>query len=151
MANDSPKPAAAQQGKKRKGAPDTNASKSQNDSNKRAKTEQPLKQQKQKQPMNSGQIHAQKRREARDLATQTTSKAFKNGELDVDKFVKSREFEIRALEEGMARSKKSLTQRAFQQVPKDLRRRTASHNVKRVPKRMQPRAKREVGLVVMVA
>lgn len=62
----------------------------------------------------------------------------------MDKFVKSREYEIRALEEGMARSKKALTTRAFQHVPKELRRRTASHNVKRVPKRLQPRAKREV-------
>ena len=88
--------------------------------------------------------HRAKQRDARTLSTQTASKAFKNGELDVDKFVRSREYEIRALEEGMARSKKALTKRAFQQVPKDLRRRTASHNVKRVPKRLQPRAKREV-------
>jgi ribonuclease P/MRP protein subunit POP1 len=78
------------------------------------------------------------------LSTQITSKAFKNGELDVDKFVKAREYEIRALEEGMSRSKLSATKRAFQQVPKDLRRRTASHNVKRVPKRLRRRAKREV-------
>lgn len=83
-------------------------------------------------------------RDARTLATQMSSKAFKNGELDVDKFVKAREYEIRALEEGMQRSRKALSQRAFQQVPKELRRRTASHNVKRVPKRLQARAKREV-------
>lgn len=88
--------------------------------------------------------HRAKQRDARVLSTQTASRAFKHGELDVDKFVKSREYEIRALEEGMARSKKALTKRAFQQVPPDLRRRTASHNVKRVPKRLQPRAKREV-------
>lgn len=88
--------------------------------------------------------HRSKQRDARTLSTQASSKAFKNGELDVDKFVKSREYEIRALEEGMARSKKALTTRAFQHVPKELRRRTASHNVKRVPKRLQPRAKREV-------
>lgn len=83
-------------------------------------------------------------RDARFLATQTTSKAFKNGELDVDKFVKSREYEIRALEQGLARSKKALTKRAFQQVPKELRRRTASHNVKRIPKRLRERGKREM-------
>ena len=85
-----------------------------------------------------------KMRDARFLATQTTSKAFKNGELDVDKFVKSREYEIRALEQGLARSKKALTKRAFQQVPKELRRRTASHNVKRIPKRLRERGKREM-------
>lgn len=84
-------------------------------------------------------------RDARTLAVQTSSKAFKNGELDVGAFVKAREYEIRALEEGMARARKGLTQRAFQQVPKDLRRRTASHNAKRVPKRLRRQAVREVG------
>lgn len=83
-------------------------------------------------------------RDARTLAVQTTSKAFKNGELDVGTFVKAREYEIRALEEGLARSKKGLTQRAFQQVPKELRRRTASHNAKRVPKRLRKQAVKEV-------
>ena len=85
-------------------------------------------------------------RDARTLAVQTTSKAFKNGELDVDKFVKAREYEIRALEEGLLRSKKALTTRAFQQVPKELRRRTASHNAARVPNRLRGRAKREVSV-----
>lgn len=88
--------------------------------------------------------HAAKARDARILATQTSSKAFKHGELDVDKFVKSREYEIRAMERGLVNSKKALTKRAFQMVPKELRRRTASHNVKRVPKRLRDRGKREV-------
>lgn len=83
-------------------------------------------------------------RDARTLAVQTTTKAFKNGELDVGAFVKAREYEIKALEKGLARSKKALTQRAFQQVPKELRRRTASHNAKRVPKRLRGQAVREV-------
>ncbi|WPG97580.1 Ribonucleases P/MRP protein subunit pop1 [Acrodontium crateriforme] len=88
--------------------------------------------------------HRTKQREARHIVTQTTIKAFKHGELDVDKFVKAREFEIRALEEGLNRSKKALNRRAFQQVPKDLRRRTASHNVKKVPKRLRKRAEKEM-------
>lgn len=83
-------------------------------------------------------------RDARTLATQTSSSAFRNGELNLDKFVKAREFEIRALEQGLQRSKNASTTRAFQQVPKDLRRRTASHNAKRVPKRLQPQARREM-------
>ncbi|GAB7355068.1 hypothetical protein MBLNU459_g5658t1 [Dothideomycetes sp. NU459] len=83
-------------------------------------------------------------RDARTLSVQTTSKAFKNGELDVGAFVKAREYEIKALEEGLARSRKALTQRAFQQVPKELRRRTASHNVKRVPKRLRKQAVKEM-------
>ncbi|KAK6442090.1 Ribonucleases P/MRP protein subunit pop1 [Oleoguttula sp. CCFEE 5521] len=93
---------------------------------------------------NGSSNQTSKIRDARTLATQTTSKAFKHGGLDVDKFVKSREYEIRALEQGLVRSKKALTKRAFQQVPKELRRRTASHNVKKVPKRLQERAKREM-------
>ena len=47
----------------------------------------------------------------------------------------------------MQRSKTALTSRAFQQVPRALRRRTASHNVKRVPRRLRARAKREVSML----
>jgi len=82
--------------------------------------------------------------EARSIAAQTKDKAYGDGELNVDKFVKARAFEVQALEDGMKRSKKLLTQRAFQSVPRDLRRRTASHNVKRVPKRLRARAAKEV-------
>lgn len=81
---------------------------------------------------------------ARVIAAQSTGEAFQNGEIDVQKYVKSREFEIRALEDSLVRSKKSATGRAFQAVPRSLRRRTASHNVKRVPKRLRPRAAKEV-------
>lgn len=88
--------------------------------------------------------HWAKYRDARQLSAQTTGRAFRNGELDVDKFVRAREYEIRALEDGMQRSKTALNRRAFQQVPKELRRRTASHNVKRIPKRLRERGKREV-------
>lgn len=122
-------PPAGQQGKKRKEPP------------KQSSSAAASKQHAAKRPrFDSGS----KIRDARFLATQTSSKAFKHGELDVDKFVKSREYEIRALEQGLARSKKALTKRAFQQVPKDLRRRTASHNVKRIPKRLRERGKREM-------
>lgn len=58
--------------------------------------------------------------------------------------MKAREFEIKALEDGIKKSKHGLTTRAFQEVPKEMRRRTASHNVRKVPKRLQKRAKREV-------
>ena len=67
-----------------------------------------------------------------------------SGELDVSSFVKAREYEIKSLEASMGSSKKALTTRAFQQVPRELRRRTASHNVKRVPKRLRARAAKEV-------
>ena len=83
---------------------------------------------------------------ARTILAQTSDKALnQNGDLDVSAFVKAREFEIKAMEVSMGASKRSLTTRAFQQLPKELRRRTASHNVKQVPKRLRPRAAKEVG------
>jgi ribonuclease P/MRP protein subunit POP1 len=82
--------------------------------------------------------------DARSILKQTSDAAFKNGDLDVQSFLKSREFEISALENGIMKSKGGRTSRAFQQVPRDMRRRTASHNVKRVPKRLQRRAKKEM-------
>lgn len=83
--------------------------------------------------------------DARTLAVQSTDAALSaTGELDVAAYAAARAFEIRALEEGMQRSKNALTTRAFQKVPRSLRRRTASHNVKRVPRRLRARAKREV-------
>lgn len=43
--------------------------------------------------------------DARQIAVQTHDKALKDGELDVEKFVQAREWEIRALEAGMKESK----------------------------------------------
>ncbi|KAB8227832.1 ribonuclease P/MRP protein subunit POP1 [Aspergillus alliaceus] len=83
--------------------------------------------------------------DARTLAAQSAESALSaSGELNVAAYLEAREFEIRALESGMQRSKAALTSRAFQQVPRSLRRRTASHNVKRVPSRLRTRAKREM-------
>lgn len=82
--------------------------------------------------------------DARSILTQASDSALKNGDLDVQSFLKSREFEIKALQDGIKKSKGGRTTRAFQQVPRDMRRRTASHNVKRVPKRLQRRAAREM-------
>ena len=82
---------------------------------------------------------------ARSILAQASEEALnQNGDLDVSAFVKAREFEIKAMEASMGASKKSLTSRAFQALPKELRRRTASHNVKRVPKRLRSRAAKEV-------
>ncbi len=82
--------------------------------------------------------------EARSILTQPSDAALKNGDLDMQSFLKCREFEIKALQDSMEKSKQCLASRAFQQVPRDMRRRTASHNVKRVPKRLQKRAAREM-------
>lgn len=82
---------------------------------------------------------------ARVLLTQTADQAVsKDGELDVAAFVKAREFEIQAMEASMGASKKASAARAFQQLPAALRRRTASHNVKRVPKRLRARTQKQV-------
>ena len=68
------------------------------------------------------------------------------GGLNINNFTKSREFEIKALEASMQSSRNSLMSRAFQQLPRHMRRRTASHNVKKIPKRLRKRAEREVSL-----
>ncbi|KAK4048654.1 Ribonucleases P/MRP protein subunit pop1 [Microbotryomycetes sp. JL201] len=45
---------------------------------------------------------------------------------------------------AMKSSKEALTQRAFQSLPRHLRRRAASHNVRKLPMRLRVRAKQEV-------
>jgi ribonuclease P/MRP protein subunit POP1 len=82
--------------------------------------------------------------DARSILTQTSDAALRNGEIDVQSFLNSREFEVKALQDGIRKSKGGRTTRAFQQVPREMRRRTASHNVKRVPKRLQKRAAKEM-------
>ncbi|VEU19564.1 DEKNAAC100893 [Brettanomyces naardenensis] len=65
--------------------------------------------------------------------------------LDVPSFLRSREFEIKSFEKSQLRSRYSSATRVFQSLPRELRRRTASHNVRRIPKRMRPRALKEMG------
>ncbi|CUS13155.1 unnamed protein product [Tuber aestivum] len=95
-------------------------------------------------PISGHERKRAKLQDARTIAIQSTEQALKTGELDVPAFIKSREFEIEALQSAMKSSKESSNKRAFQIVPRDMRRRTASHNVKRVPKRLRPRATREM-------
>ena len=49
----------------------------------------------------------------------------------------------------MQRSRKALNRRAFQQVPKELRRRGAAHDAKKVVKRLRGKARREVSANVL--
>ncbi|KAH7392774.1 ribonucleases P/MRP protein subunit POP1-domain-containing protein, partial [Pyrenochaeta sp. MPI-SDFR-AT-0127] len=77
------------------------------------------------------------------IAATPTKTAYPNGEVNVKNFLKSHENEIRALEQAMGAAKKGLARRAFQDVPRELRRRTASHNPQRVPKRLRARARQE--------
>jgi ribonuclease P/MRP protein subunit POP1 len=77
------------------------------------------------------------------IPAQPTKAAYPNGEVNVKNFLKSHENEIKSLEHAMRAAKKGLSRRAFQDVPRELRRRTASHNPQRVPKRLRSRAKQE--------
>lgn len=102
---------------------------------------------KRKEPLHSSRNVDHKRQktfDARKISAQNVDDAYPRGELNVQDFVKAREYEIKALEKGMRNSSKALSSRAFQEVPRELRRRTASHNVKRVPQRLRKRAQREV-------
>ncbi|KAJ6783507.1 hypothetical protein PWT90_02038 [Aphanocladium album] len=81
---------------------------------------------------------------ARNIPVEPAQSALKDGELDLQAFVAAHEFEIRSLEQSMATSKAVGSSRAFQQVPRGLRRRTASHNPRRVPRRLRARAKKEM-------
>lgn len=82
--------------------------------------------------------------DARNIRSQPSDAAFEDGKLDLQKFLSAREFEIKALESSMRKCKAANATRVFQQVPRAMRRRTASHNVKRVPKRLRERARREM-------
>lgn len=105
---------------------------------------------------NNQHFKRQKVRDARTIRTETvlaTSANKPNNSSDltesgsmlkVDQFIKTREFEIKQLQLAMHRSKNSNSTRVFQALPRKLRRRTASHNVRRIPKRMRNRALREM-------
>ncbi|TGJ78288.1 hypothetical protein E0Z10_g10475 [Xylaria hypoxylon] len=80
----------------------------------------------------------------RTIAVQSPHAALQDGELNVQSFVNSMAFEINALDESMRRSRTSGASRAFQRVPFTMRRRTAAHNYKRIPKRLHRRARREM-------
>ncbi|GAB1311738.1 Ribonucleases P/MRP protein subunit pop1 [Madurella fahalii] len=82
--------------------------------------------------------------DARNIRSQPSDAALEDGKLDLQKFLNAREFEIKALENSMRKCKAANATRVFQQVPRAMRRRTASHNVKRVPKRLRERARREM-------
>ncbi|KAI0019677.1 ribonucleases P/MRP protein subunit POP1-domain-containing protein [Xylariomycetidae sp. FL0641] len=103
---------------------------------------------KRKGPPNSDSQNSKNKRtkifDNRAIAAQKSHAAFKDGELSVQAFVNSMSFEIGALDESMRRTRATKTSRAFQRVPFTLRRRAAGHNYRRVPKRLQKRAKREM-------
>ncbi|KAI0755130.1 POP1-domain-containing protein [Daedaleopsis nitida] len=66
------------------------------------------------------------------------------GALDVEKFAEARAFEVNAMHEAMQNARSNSTQRAWQQLPRHLRRRAASHDVRRVPLRLRDKARAEM-------
>ncbi|KAF2792781.1 hypothetical protein K505DRAFT_307037 [Melanomma pulvis-pyrius CBS 109.77] len=80
---------------------------------------------------------------SRNISSIPTNTAYPNGELNVSRFMRAHENEIKALETAMKAAKRGLSRRAFQNVPRDLRRRTGSHNPQRVPKRLRDKARKE--------
>ncbi|TDL22253.1 POP1-domain-containing protein [Rickenella mellea] len=64
--------------------------------------------------------------------------------IDVERFAEARAFEINAMQEAMENSRASATHRVWQTLPRHLRRRAASHDVRRVPARLRERARAEM-------
>lgn len=81
---------------------------------------------------------------SRTIRSEVVDPNSKDSRLDVSEFLASREYEIRAFEQSQLNTKYASSTRVFQSLPRTLRRRTASHNVKRIPKRMRARALREM-------
>ena len=97
---------------------------------------------------NSKQLNKKKTRlyNSRTIKSQLNDPAYdkKQRVLDVNSFIHSRNFEIRSFEQSQLNSKNASSTRVFQDLPRVLRRRAASHNVKRIPKRLRKRAKQEM-------
>ncbi|TFK40578.1 NUC188 domain-containing protein [Crucibulum laeve] len=64
--------------------------------------------------------------------------------IDVEKFAEARAFEINAMQTAIKTAGASSTQRAWQALPRHLRRRAASHDIRRVPLRLRERARAEM-------
>ncbi|KAK6462422.1 nuclear RNase [Scheffersomyces coipomensis] len=92
-------------------------------------------------------INAKKARlyNSRNIRTHTTDASLVDKDkLNVPDFLNAREFEIKSFELAQLNSKYASSNRAFQSLPRVLRRRAASHNVKRIPKRLRAKAIREM-------
>lgn len=81
---------------------------------------------------------------SRTIRAETADANFRAGMLSVPEFLASREFEIKSFELSQLNTKYASSTRVFQSLPRSLRRRAASHNVKRIPKRLRNRALREM-------
>ncbi|KAK9472589.1 ribonucleases P/MRP protein subunit POP1-domain-containing protein [Dipodascopsis tothii] len=81
-----------------------------------------------------------RRLDARYIATQSSETALKDGQLDVGHYVAARAFETQQMLRALKAGRDNQKQQAFQAVPRSLRRRAASHHLKRLPARFLARA-----------
>ncbi|CAI5756145.1 unnamed protein product [Candida verbasci] len=96
--------------------------------------------------MNSNNKKKSKLYNSRIIKTQINDKAFDklDKKLSISQFLSSRKFEIQSFESSQLKSKNASSTRIFQSLPRSLRRRAASHDIKRIPKRMRNKALREM-------
>ncbi|CAK9436291.1 uncharacterized protein LODBEIA_P08490 [Lodderomyces beijingensis] len=94
------------------------------------------------------QLNSKKTRlyNSRTIKVQNSDPAFdkQDTKLQVPDFIQARKYEIDAFEQSQLKSKSALSTRCFQSLPRVMRRRAASHNVKRMPKRLRNKAIREM-------
>ncbi|KIK93095.1 hypothetical protein PAXRUDRAFT_829342 [Paxillus rubicundulus Ve08.2h10] len=64
--------------------------------------------------------------------------------IDVERFTEARAYEIDAMQKAIKTAGESSTHRAWQTLPRHLRRRAASHDVRRVPVRLREKARAEM-------
>ncbi|CAE6421566.1 unnamed protein product [Rhizoctonia solani] len=64
--------------------------------------------------------------------------------LDIERFAQARSFEIGAMQSAMKTATAAASHRVWQTLPRHLRRRAASHDVRRVPVRLREKAKLEI-------
>lgn len=64
--------------------------------------------------------------------------------VDAKDFARGRMNEINLMTKELEQAKYSSTRRVFQQLPRHMRRRAASYNIKRLPTRLRLRAMEEV-------
>ncbi|KAI5963697.1 POP1 [Candida pseudojiufengensis] len=83
---------------------------------------------------------------SRTIKSQNADSSYdkKENKLNVPDFISSRKYEINSFELSQLKSKQALSSRCFQNLPRVMRRRAASHNVSRIPKRLRSKAIREM-------
>ncbi|QRV86615.1 ribonuclease P/MRP protein subunit POP1 [Ceratobasidium sp. AG-Ba] len=64
--------------------------------------------------------------------------------VDIERFAEARSFEIGAMHSAIKNAASTTTHRVWQTLPRHLRRRAASHDVRRVPVRLRDKAKQEI-------